>query len=102
MTRQYVAWLADLENPLASPISADLAGLPPLLVQTGTADYCREDCERFAARATAHGVTAQLEVWPEMIHVWQRFAPKLPEALQALAQIAGFFDTHAAAARAAD
>jgi acetyl esterase/lipase len=102
MTRQYVSWLADLENPLASPIIADLAGLPPLLVQTGTADYCREDCERFAARAAAHGVTTQLEVWPEMIHVWQRFAPKLPEALEALAQIAGFFDTHATAARAAD
>jgi monoterpene epsilon-lactone hydrolase len=102
MTRQYIAWLADLENPLASPMRADLAGLPPLLVQTGTADYCRDDCERFAARAQAHGVATRVEVWPEMIHVWQRFAPKLPEALRALEQVAGFFEAHAAAARAAD
>lgn len=101
MTRQYVAWLADLENPLASPMRADLAGLPPLLVQTGSADYCRDDCERFASRAEAHGVATRLEVWPEMIHVWHRFAPKLPEALQALRQVAAFFDGHAVA-RAAE
>jgi len=85
--RQYVARLADLRDPLASPILADLTGLPPLLVQTGTDDYCSDDNIRFAERARSAGVAVSLEIWPEMIHVWHRFAPKLPEAMQALERI---------------
>jgi acetyl esterase/lipase len=87
MVRLYVSALADLANPLAAPILADLAGFPPLLIQTGAEDFCRDENLRFAARAEAAGVAATLEVWPEMIHVWQRFAPKLPEATQALERI---------------
>jgi acetyl esterase/lipase len=92
MVRLYVRRLADLRSPYASQMLADLRGLPPMLVQTGSADYCRDECERFAARAEAAGVKASLEVWPDMIHVWHRFAPRLPEAMEALARIGTWFE----------
>jgi monoterpene epsilon-lactone hydrolase len=90
MVRLIVDDSRDLHNPLLSVVLADLRGLPPLLVQTGSADYCMSDCERFAAAAIAAGVDTTLEVWPEMIHVWQRFAPKLPEAMDSIQQLAEF------------
>lgn len=85
--RMYVSQLKDLRNPLASPILADLSGFPPMLIQTGTADYCADENERFAEKAMSAGVEVDFENWPEMIHVWQRFAPKLPEAVEALERI---------------
>jgi epsilon-lactone hydrolase len=85
--RLYVDRLKDLKDPLASPMYADLARFPPLLIQTGTDDYCADENERFARKAEAAGVDTVFESWPEMIHVWQRFAPKLPEANQALDRI---------------
>ena len=84
MVRQYVRFLDDLRHPEASQMLCDPTGLPPLLIQTGSADYCRDDNLRFAQRAEAHGVHVTFEDWPDMIHVWQRFAPKLPEATQAI------------------
>ena len=95
MVRQYVARAADLADPLACTIDAPLAGLPPLLLQTGTDDYCCDDSLRFAARASASGVAVTLRIWPEMIHVWQRFVPLLPEARQALDEVAAFFAARA-------
>lgn len=95
--RQYVRWLADLRNPLASPVLADLRGFPPVLLQTGSADYCIDDSARFHERAQAAAIDSTLEVWPEMIHVWHRFAPRLPEALEALDAIARWIDRAAGA-----
>ncbi len=88
--RLYVSQLSDLKNPLASVIEADLAGLPPLLVQTGSEDYCADECERFAEKARVSGASVTFENWPGMVHVWHRFAPKLPEANQALKRVAGW------------
>ena len=86
--RLYVNELGDLKDPLASAMEADLAGLPPLLVQTGSEDYCADECERFAAKSRAAGARVEFENWPEMVHVWHRFVPKLPEASEALRRIA--------------
>jgi monoterpene epsilon-lactone hydrolase len=65
------AYLAgqDPRTPLASPIYADLRGLPPLLIQVGTAETLLDDARRLADRARAVGVTVDLEVWDHMIHV---------------------------------
>lgn len=90
MTRSVVSRLSDLRHPWLSPVRADPRGLPPVLLQTGTADYCRDDSERFARVAQAAGVDTTLTIWPDMIHVWQRFAPRLPEATRALEEVAGF------------
>jgi acetyl esterase/lipase len=78
---------ADARDPLASPWYADLRGLPPLLIQVGTAEILEDDAARFAAKAEAAGVTVRLERWPDMIHVWQRYAVMLPEAQEAIERI---------------
>ena len=78
---------ADARTPLAAPLHGDLAGLPPLLIQVGTAETLLDDSTRFAAKARAAGVDVELEPWDDMIHVWQAFAPMLPEAQEAIDRI---------------
>ena len=80
----------DPAAPLVSPLFADASGLPPLLIQVGEVEVLRDDAVGFAARATAAGVDVTLEVWPEMIHVWQVFGPDVPESEAAVARIAEF------------
>jgi len=83
-------------SPLAAPLYADLKGLPPLLIQVGEAETLLDDSTRLADRAKTAGVSATLEVWPEMIHVWQMFASFLPEGQQAVDGIGGFLKEHTA------
>jgi acetyl esterase/lipase len=82
----------DPRAPLASPLFADLRGLPPLLVHVGTAEILLDDATRLAERAREAGVEVELEVWDDMIHVWHAFADVLPEGEQAIDGIAGFLD----------
>jgi acetyl esterase/lipase len=89
MAAAYLAG-ADARTPGASPLYADLAGLPPLLVQVGTAETLLDDARRFAARAEDAGVRVTLEVWDDMIHVWHAFAMLLPEGQQAVDRIGTF------------
>jgi acetyl esterase len=55
-------------DPLAAPLLADLAGLPPLYVAASEYDVLRDDSETLAARATAAGIETELRVWKGMIH----------------------------------
>ena len=80
----------DARTALASPLYADLHGLPPLLIQVGASEVLLDDATRLAARASTAGVVTTLEVWPEMIHVWHTFAAILPEGRQAIARIGEF------------
>jgi monoterpene epsilon-lactone hydrolase len=84
----------DPRHPYASPLYADLRGLPPILVQVGDAEILRDDSTRFAAAARAAGVDVTLEVWDEMPHVWHAFAGLLPEADQAVERIGGWLREH--------
>ncbi|MGH7987918.1 MAG: alpha/beta hydrolase [Candidatus Binataceae bacterium] len=77
-------------TPLASPLYADLKGLPPLLIQVGDCETLLDDSTRLAERAKAAGVEVKLEVWPEMIHVFQLFGAVMPEAREAIAGIGNF------------
>jgi monoterpene epsilon-lactone hydrolase len=88
------AYLAgrDPKAPLASPVYADLAGLPPLLVQVGSAEILLDDAVRVAERARKAGVEVELRVWQDMIHVWHAFAEMLPEGQQAVEEMAAFLD----------
>ena len=81
---------ADPHTPLAAPLYADLSGLPPMLIHVGDAEVLLDDSTRLAARAKAAGVDVTLEVWPDMIHVWQFFAAILPEGQQAIDRIGRF------------
>jgi phosphinothricin tripeptide acetyl hydrolase len=83
---------ADPRTPLASPLYADLAGLPPLLVQVGSAEILLDDAVRVAERAREVGVAVELRVWPDMIHVWHAFAELLPEGQQAVDEMAAFLE----------
>lgn len=80
----------DPRTPLAAPLHADLHGLPPLLIQVGTAETLLDDSLRFAEKARAQGVEVILEPWEDMIHVWQAFAALLPEGQQAIERIGAF------------
>jgi epsilon-lactone hydrolase len=93
------AYLAgrDPKTPLASPLYADLAGLPPLLIQVGSAEILLDDAVRLAERARKAGVAAELRVWQDMIHVWHAFADLLPEGQQAVDEMAAFLEAHLSA-----
>lgn len=80
----------DPRTPLASPLYADLRGLPPLLIQAASAEVLLDDATRLAARAAAGGVRTTLEIWPEMLHAWHLFAAILPEGRDAIAQLGDF------------
>ena len=87
-----------LDDPLVSPLLADLTGLPPLLIQAATGDDRLDDARRLAARASDHGVDARLELYPVATHVFQFFWSFLPEASEALEQAGAFARRTAAAA----
>lgn len=87
---------ADPRQALASPIFADLTGLPPLLIQVGTAETLFDDSARLAELAGQAGVPVTFETWDDMIHVFQTFSI-LPEAQRAVARIGEFVRSHAAA-----
>lgn len=81
---------ADPATPLASPLHADLHGLPPLLVQVGGAEILLDDALRLVARAAHHDVDVTLRTFPHAPHVFQGFAPLLDEAREALDQVGAF------------
>jgi monoterpene epsilon-lactone hydrolase len=88
--RQYLGEQNEASHPLASPLFGDLAGLPPLLLQVGDRETVLGDSTRFADKARAAGVEVTLEVYPDMIHVFQQFADLIPEAQQAIDSIGCF------------
>lgn len=66
--------------PLVSPVFAEVAGLPPALIQVGGDEILLSDSERYAEKLRAAGTAVELEVWPGMWHVWQMFARMMPES----------------------
>ena len=92
MAKHYLAG-QDARSPLAAPLYADLAGLPPLLIQVGDRETVLADSTMFADKARAVGVDVELQVWDGMIHVFQMFA-ELPDAHRAIASIAEFLKQH--------
>ena len=84
----------DPRAPLASPIHADLTGLPPLLLQVGSIETLLDDSNELAKRAREAGVEVEVDVWDDMPHVWHHFAPILPEARQAIGRIGEFVRKH--------
>lgn len=87
---------ADPKTPLASPIFADLKGLPPLLIQVGSEEALHDDAAGLAKRAEAAGTEVTLESWGGMIHVWHIFHPILSEGRDAIARIGRFLKSRIA------
>jgi len=81
---------ADARDPRASPLYANLAGLPPMLLFASRHEILRDDTLRLAERATAAGVKVQLIVRDRLPHVWPVFVTLLPEARDAFATVTAF------------
>ena len=79
-----------LDDPLVSPLGADLAGLPPLLIQAATGDRAEPEATALADRARGHGVDVRLELYPTDAHVFHVFWSFLPEAVDALTRARRF------------
>lgn len=89
--RDYVGEGGNLRDPLVSPIHANLAGLPPLLLQVGQIDLVRDDALRLGKNAALAGVDVTIEVHPEMIHGFQGLATAgIPESIAALTRVRSF------------
>jgi acetyl esterase/lipase len=87
--------LADRKDPLVSPLFADLQGIPPLLIQVGSAETLLADATRFAAAAGAADVDVTLEIWPHMIHAWPLWNAKLDAGRRALVSAGEFIRARA-------
>ena len=81
---------ASARSTLASPLLADLKGLPPLLIQVANSEMLYDDAVRLNEKAAASGVQTSLRVYDRVPHVWQMFGGVVPEADQALDEIADF------------
>lgn len=81
---------ADPRDPRASPLYADLAGLPPMLLFASRHEILRDDTLRLAERASAAGVKVELIVRDRLPHVWPVFVTLLPEARDAFGSVAAF------------
>ena len=78
------------EEPLASPLEADLSGLPPAFLQVGGAELLLDDSLRLAERLRAAGGEVILDRWDGMIHGWQFYPEVLKEAKMATDRLAHF------------
>lgn len=81
---------SELRNPLVSPVFANVAGLPPTYIQVGDDEILLSDSTRFADKLKEAGGEVELEVWPEMWHVFQLFVGKMPEARKAVNKIGAY------------
>jgi acetyl esterase/lipase len=85
-------WLAGhpIDDPIVSPLSAELGGLPPMLIQAATGDPLLAHAHHLSEHARACGVDAQLELYPSATHGFQYFWSFLPEAADAIERAAAF------------
>jgi acetyl esterase/lipase len=81
---------ANPRSPLAAPLYADFAGIAPLLIQVGAVEIFLDDAIRLARAAGGADVRVDLQIWPDMIHVWHLFHPELKAGRQAIAQGGSF------------
>ncbi len=96
-------WMADLylkgqsaRTPLAAPLYADFKGLPPVLVQVGSAETLLDDATRIAEKMHSAGVAVKLSVWPNMVHVFPFFAPVLSEGRDGCLEIGTYIRSRTA------
>jgi monoterpene epsilon-lactone hydrolase len=89
------------DDPVVSPLTADLSNLPPLLIQAATGDDRLGDANALADHARRHGVDAHLDLYSVDAHVFHLFWSFLPEAAEALQAAGRFARERAPAARRA-
>jgi cation diffusion facilitator CzcD-associated flavoprotein CzcO len=96
----YLDGHTDPGHPLVSPLFADLAGLPPMLIHAGADETLLDDSVQFAAKAREAGVRVELEIWPVVPHDWHLAHNLIPEGRQSLDAAAAFLRRETIAASA--
>ncbi|MGZ4732031.1 MAG: alpha/beta hydrolase fold domain-containing protein, partial [Terriglobales bacterium] len=79
-------------DPLVTPLSADLRGLPPIYIQAGGSEILYDSIQAFADHARSQGAEVVLETWKNMNHVFQMFGPDVPQSAEALERIGEVID----------
>ncbi len=80
----------DPKNPLISPLFADVKGFPPVLIQVGGNEVLLDDATRMAQKLNKASVKVKLDIFENMMHVWQFFGGIMPEANRAIDEIGEF------------
>ena len=88
MAGTFLGQAGNPKDPLASPIYADMTGLPPIYIQVGGDETLLDDSKRLAANARKAGVNVTVDVYPEMQHVFHFLAGTAPEADEAIGKLA--------------
>jgi epsilon-lactone hydrolase len=89
MSRAYLGRHRNALDPLASPVEADLSGLPPIIIHAADHDITRDDALLFAERARQNHVRVELRVWPGLFHHFQMFG-ELPASKESLTELGRF------------
>jgi len=90
----YLGNAVDPKDPRISPLFANLTGIPPMLIQVGSAETLLDDAVRLAAAAGEADVPITLEIWPHMIHAWHLWNARLEAGRQALISAGSFMRRH--------
>jgi len=91
-------WIYFLKNRISpadtrvSPIHGNLRGLPPTLLQVSAHELLLDDSVRYASKSQEVGEVCELQIWPNMCHVWHVFDDILPEADQAIKLVSEFLE----------
>jgi acetyl esterase/lipase len=83
---------ADPHDPAVSPLYADLANLPPILIQASASEMLLDDARFFHEKARKAGADVTLQTWEDTIHVFHQY--ELPESQEAFSEIKNFVDRH--------
>jgi acetyl esterase/lipase len=94
LARAYLGGAIDSKDPRVSPLFGELTGIPPILIQVGSAETLLDDAVRLAAAAGEANASVTLEVWPYMIHAWPVWNARLEAGRQALNSAGNFIRGH--------
>ena len=92
VARYYCPDESKWRDPLVSPVFANVSGLPPMLIQVGDDEILLDDSTRLAEKLEAAGIDVEIEVWPDMWHVFQMFVGKMPESRRAIDKIGAYIN----------
>lgn len=92
VARYYCPDESKWRDPLVSPVFANVSGLPPMLIQVGDDEILLSDSTRLAEKLKAAGIDVDIEIWPDMWHVFPMFVGKMPEARKAVKKIGRYID----------
>jgi len=101
LSPKWLAWCAknycgqkSATDPTCSPLYADLAGLPPILIHVGTEEVLLDDAKRLAEQAQKYDISTNFKIYDQVGHVFQFHAGILKESDDSIECIGQFIDKH--------